>query len=216
MSFVHLHVHTEYSLLDGACRLDRLFFILLLVKDLIENLPQLLLVGNYLAQPLQPLGIVRALDPQSQVAALVILLVQMFLRSQPMPLAVEREEVGQTVLHRAANDQLGYYQPIGLGHDATIDRAWRTGCRGAVILRSLSNRYDLLLRKPAAQLPVGKDDACRVGVVVLASEPKARIVVRRNRIYHLGIHVERLGELRAALDHLVGVVAAMATVESVI
>ena len=26
MSFVHLHVHTEYSLLDGACRLDRLCF----------------------------------------------------------------------------------------------------------------------------------------------------------------------------------------------
>ena len=24
MSFVHLHVHTEYSLLDGVCRLDRL------------------------------------------------------------------------------------------------------------------------------------------------------------------------------------------------
>ena len=24
MSFVHLHVHTEYSLLDGACRLPRL------------------------------------------------------------------------------------------------------------------------------------------------------------------------------------------------
>lgn len=23
MSFVHLHVHTEYSLLDGACRIDR-------------------------------------------------------------------------------------------------------------------------------------------------------------------------------------------------
>ena len=23
--FVHLHVHTEYSLLDGACRIDRLF-----------------------------------------------------------------------------------------------------------------------------------------------------------------------------------------------
>ena len=22
--FVHLHVHTEYSLLDGACRIDRL------------------------------------------------------------------------------------------------------------------------------------------------------------------------------------------------
>ena len=25
MSFAHLHVHTEYSLLDGACRIDRLF-----------------------------------------------------------------------------------------------------------------------------------------------------------------------------------------------
>lgn len=25
MSFVHLHLHTEYSLLDGACRIDRLF-----------------------------------------------------------------------------------------------------------------------------------------------------------------------------------------------
>ena len=24
MSFVHLHVHSEYSLLDGACRIDRL------------------------------------------------------------------------------------------------------------------------------------------------------------------------------------------------
>ena len=24
MSFVHLHVHTEYSLLDGACRIDAL------------------------------------------------------------------------------------------------------------------------------------------------------------------------------------------------
>ena len=22
--FVHLHLHTEYSLLDGACRIDRL------------------------------------------------------------------------------------------------------------------------------------------------------------------------------------------------
>ena len=25
MAFVHLHVHTEYSLLDGACRISRLF-----------------------------------------------------------------------------------------------------------------------------------------------------------------------------------------------
>ena len=24
MSFVHLHVHTEYSLLDGACRIEQL------------------------------------------------------------------------------------------------------------------------------------------------------------------------------------------------
>ena len=23
--FTHLHVHTEYSLLDGACRIDRMF-----------------------------------------------------------------------------------------------------------------------------------------------------------------------------------------------
>ena len=25
MDFVHLHLHTQYSLLDGCCRLDRLF-----------------------------------------------------------------------------------------------------------------------------------------------------------------------------------------------
>ena len=24
MSFVHLHLHTEFSLLDGACRIDKL------------------------------------------------------------------------------------------------------------------------------------------------------------------------------------------------
>ena len=24
MAFTHLHVHTEYSLLDGACRIERL------------------------------------------------------------------------------------------------------------------------------------------------------------------------------------------------
>lgn len=24
MSFVHLHVHSEYSLLDGACRIEKL------------------------------------------------------------------------------------------------------------------------------------------------------------------------------------------------
>ena len=24
MAFVHLHVHTEYSLLDGACRIDKI------------------------------------------------------------------------------------------------------------------------------------------------------------------------------------------------
>ena len=24
MAFVHLHLHSEYSLLDGACRIDRL------------------------------------------------------------------------------------------------------------------------------------------------------------------------------------------------
>ena len=24
MSFTHLHLHTEYSLLDGACRINRL------------------------------------------------------------------------------------------------------------------------------------------------------------------------------------------------
>ena len=24
MAFTHLHVHSEYSLLDGACRIDRL------------------------------------------------------------------------------------------------------------------------------------------------------------------------------------------------
>ena len=38
MSFVHLHVHTEYSLLDGACRIDGLMD---RVKELgvIEKLP---------------------------------------------------------------------------------------------------------------------------------------------------------------------------------
>ncbi|MBQ2315895.1 MAG: PHP domain-containing protein, partial [Clostridia bacterium] len=25
MAFAHLHLHTEYSLLDGCCRIDRLF-----------------------------------------------------------------------------------------------------------------------------------------------------------------------------------------------
>ena len=34
MSFVHLHVHTEYSLLDGACRINKL---MQRVKNLGQN-----------------------------------------------------------------------------------------------------------------------------------------------------------------------------------
>ena len=26
MAFTHLHVHTEYSLLDGACRIEKLLY----------------------------------------------------------------------------------------------------------------------------------------------------------------------------------------------
>jgi hypothetical protein len=85
-----------------------------------------------------------------------------------------------------------------------------------MILRSLSNRYDLLLRKPTAQFPVGKNDACRIGVVVLASEPKTRVVIRCNRIYHLGIYLKRLGYLGTAFDYLVGVVAAVSTIETIV
>lgn len=34
MSFAHLHVHTEYSLLDGACRINKL---MQRVKNLGQN-----------------------------------------------------------------------------------------------------------------------------------------------------------------------------------
>ena len=35
-NFTHLHVHTEYSLLDGACRIDRMFEHL---KEMGQTLP---------------------------------------------------------------------------------------------------------------------------------------------------------------------------------
>ena len=38
-NFVHLHLHTEYSLLDGACRIDRLVDH---VKSIGQNAVQLL------------------------------------------------------------------------------------------------------------------------------------------------------------------------------
>ena len=34
--FTHLHLHTEYSLLDGACRIDRLFE--MCIRDSFERL----------------------------------------------------------------------------------------------------------------------------------------------------------------------------------
>jgi hypothetical protein len=85
-----------------------------------------------------------------------------------------------------------------------------------VILRSLSNCLYLFLRKPTTQFPVGKNDACRIGVMVLASESKARVVIRRNRIYHFGIYLKRLGYLGTAFDYLVGVVAAVSTIETIV
>jgi hypothetical protein len=41
-------------------------------------------------------------------------------------------------------------------------------------------------------------------------------VIRRNRIYHLGIYLKRLGYLGTAFDYLVGVVAAVSTIETIV
>lgn len=85
-----------------------------------------------------------------------------------------------------------------------------------MILGGVGYRRDLLRCKPALQLSVRANDACRVGVMQLAAILQARVVIRCSDIYHLLVNLKATCELCAALNYLQGVVAAMASVERVV
>ena len=99
---------------------------MLFSKNLIKNLSQTISVCNYRTQLGKALGIIilLALDPQTKVTTLGILLLQMLQRATPMSLIVECREIGYTVLHRATHNQFGNYQAVGFGHDTSIYCAW--------------------------------------------------------------------------------------------
>lgn len=99
---------------------------MLFSENLIKNLSQTIFVCNYRTQLGKALGIIilLTLDPQAKVTTLGILLLQMLQRATPVPLIVERREIGNAVLHRATHNQFGNYQAVGFGHDTSIYRAW--------------------------------------------------------------------------------------------
>ena len=191
---------------------------MLFSENLIKNLSQTISVCNYRTQLGKALGIIilLTLDPQTKVTTLGILLLQMLQRAVPMPIIVERREIGYTVLHRATHNQFGNYQAVGFGHDTSIYRAWGMLGRGTMILHRIGHRKDLLLREPTSQHLIRHHNARRIPVVPLAAISQTRIVVRRHDIDHLLIHIEATSELRAALDDLPCMIAAVATIEAIV
>ncbi len=115
-------------------------------------------------------------------------------------LAVECGAVRQAVLHRAAEYGVGVDQPVGGGHDPSVEVAGRPCGRGAVVFHGFAHERDGRGREEAAQHRVGGEDFARDQVVAFTSRDEARVVVGRDDVGRALVGAPRPGQCEAALD----------------
>ena len=173
-------------------------------------------VADQGAQLLESPGILRLGDPEPQVASLAILLAQVFQTAGAVPFAVECGVVVEAVLDGAAHDRHGVDLTVGLGDDASVDRARRPLRRGAVVLHGIAHHGQLLRGEPACKAAVRCEDFGRDEVVAFAARDEPRIVVGRNGVDHVGVDLAACGQLEAAPDDRADVVGAVGAVEAVV
>ena len=173
-------------------------------------------VADQGAQLLEPPGILRLGDPEPQVASLAILLAQVFQTAGAVPFAVECGVVVEAVLDGAAHDRHGVDLTVGLGDDASVDRARRPLRRSAVVLHGVAHHGQLLRGEPACKAAVRCEDFGRDEVVAFAARDEPRIVVGRNGVDHVGVDLAACGQLEAAPDDRADVVGAVGAVEAVV
>lgn len=106
----------------------------LLVEDRIEGRAQTGFVADQRPQLLLFAGVVRFGNPEPEVTAFGVLFPQVRKTAFEVSLAVECGAVGQTVLHRTAEHGRGVDAAVGLGDDASVDRAGCMVGRGPVVL----------------------------------------------------------------------------------
>ena len=124
--------------------------------------------------------------------------------------------VRKRVLHRATQYCAWLDEPIRLGDNATIERAWRLLRRCAVVLHSICHRGDLLGGKPLPQRAILQHYAPRLRMVDIAPHSKPRIVVGGNDIGHIHPRTQLLGKCHTALDDHLGMVTTMCRIETII
>lgn len=85
-----------------------------------------------------------------------------------------------------------------------------------MVLDRFAHHAELLLREPAAELPVLEEDPTGVDVVALPSERQSRVVIGRDGVDHLGTDVVVAGQGQAARDDRADMLRAVCAVESLV
>lgn len=133
-----------------------------------------------------------------------------------MAFTVEFGIMAQAVLNCAPDDDLGNDLAVGLGDNLSIDGPRLVIGRGAVVFGSFSNCLDLAGGKPFMEHLVPADDTSGDKMVRFPVFAQAGVVESRCRIDKGRIDVVIPAELHRLADHGVGVIPAMAGVESVV
>ena len=163
--------------------------------------------------PREPPGVFRLCDPEPQVTAFGVFLLQMCETTGILLLAVQFRTVRQPVLHGAADDRFGVDHPVGLGHDPAVNGAGFAVRRGAVVLHGVAHHRDLFFGEPAAQFGVGRKNASGVDVVPFAAVCETRVVIGGDGVNHVGVRVVMCSQLKALRNDRPDVVRAVRGVE---
>ena len=188
------------------------------------------LVADDVAQSVQSADVAFAVEPESDVTAFGVLVVQMFEAA-----LVEGGEVGLgielgTIRHRAVYDGERVDQPVRLRNDSAIDSARRMVAAGAMVLDSVAHGEQLTRGEPLPEHRVRHQYLAGVYVVPFAVDTQSEVVVGGNRVRHLLVYndvtplhvisgapiIILLSELEALADDGQGMVAVVSAVKGIV